>query len=321
MTTILISAIGGDIAQATASIVRESFPDWKIIGIDQDTRHGGSLYVDVFSSAPSANSPNYLDWLQKFIETHGIDYCLAMSEAELSVLARNDSNQIGRARLLWAGGKMTLIGCDKLETANFLKSIGVPAPWTLAATEDVAPPSFPCIFKLRNSSGSKAVFRCSSIEEVHFYRTRYPAAVLQEFLPEADKEVTCAVYRTNTGTTYVLQLLRRLSGGFTNWAMVIDDPAISAQCSRVAEAVDLKGAINVQLRLTPHGPRIFEINPRLSSTVLMRHMAGYTDVKWMIDEALGHSVFPRMPIPGIILSRTQGAAVLPSSDANAPKFN
>ena len=49
--------------------------------------------------------------------------------------------------------------------------------------------------------------------------------------------------------------------------------------------LNLNGSINIQLRLTKNGPRVFEINPRFSSTALMRHRIGFSDVLWAIDEA------------------------------------
>ena len=314
MTSILISAIGGDIAQATASIVRKAFPDWRIHGVDMDTRHGGRLYVDQFSLVPPANSIGFVAWLEEFVALHEITYCLPMSEAELGTLAKVCDGNVGPAQLLWAGKKAIGIGCDKLKTAEFIGSIGIPAPWTLPATADVSPPEFPCFFKLRHSAGSKAVFVCKTIEEVHFYRERYPEAVIQEYLPDAEREVTCAVYRSRSGRTEVLQMLRRLVGGFTGWAEVIDETPVREQCVKIAEALDLFGAINIQLRLTATGPRIFEINPRLSSTVLMRHLTGYTDVLWMLEEAAGRDFQRQQPTPGTVLVRTQGAAIVPADN-------
>ena len=37
---------------------------------------------------------------------------------------------------------------------------------------------------------------------------------------------------------------------------------------------------------------IFEINPRFSSTVLFRHLMGFEDVLWSIQDKLGLSVEP-----------------------------
>lgn len=67
--------------------------------------------------------------------------------------------------------------------------------------------------------------------------------------------------------------------------------------------------MNVQLRLTDHGPRVFEINPRFSSTVLMRHRLGFSDVLWAIDEAQGKTLtYPLIPDKGTMV-RVQAAAV------------
>jgi carbamoyl-phosphate synthase large subunit len=69
--------------------------------------------------------------------------------------------------------------------------------------------------------------------------------------------------------------------------------------------------MNVQLRLTAAGPRVFEINPRFSSTALMRHRIGFSDVLWSLDEAAGRPVeFPAVAADTIVV-RTQGAAVIP----------
>jgi carbamoyl-phosphate synthase large subunit len=108
----------------------------------------------------------------------------------------------------------------------------------------------------------------------------------------------------------VLQLLRQLVGGMSGWVEVINDLQINHQCIAVAEALDLKGAINVQLRLTAEGPRIFEINPRFSSTVLLRHRMGFTDVVWALEESQGRAIIPFQPAVGTRAVRTLNATIL-----------
>ena len=41
--------------------------------------------------------------------------------------------------------------------------------------------------------------------------------------------------------------------------------------------------MNIQLRLTDDGPIVFEINPRLSSTLVFRDMLGFKDLEWWIQ--------------------------------------
>ena len=40
--TVLITAIGGDVAQGVAQIIREQRPGWRLIGADTHKEHGGS---------------------------------------------------------------------------------------------------------------------------------------------------------------------------------------------------------------------------------------------------------------------------------------
>jgi carbamoyl-phosphate synthase large subunit len=53
---------------------------------------------------------------------------------------------------------------------------------------------------------------------------------------------------------------------------------------------------------------VFEINPRFSSTVLMRHRVGYTDVLWAIEEAEGKSIDFSEIAQDRMMVRLQGAA-------------
>lgn len=307
---VLITAIGGDIAQGIATVLRQSFPDWRLTGIDVHSRHAGSLFVDEFHEAPRASDPQYENALKAIVSREAIDLVIPMSEAELLLMASRDWSKIGKASLLMANPLAIQVGADKLKTSQFLESIGVPAPWTDLAENFHSPKQLPCIFKPRRGAGSKAVFRCETTEEVEFYRERHVDAIVQELLLPADKEVTCGVFRTCEGRIATVQLLRTLTGGFTGWAQVIDDPEVSFQCSRLAEALDLRGSINVQLRITADGPRIFEINPRFSSTVLMRHKMGFCDLVWSIQDLMGEEVHLLSPKIGTTAVRLQGAQLL-----------
>lgn len=313
MTTILITGIGGDIAQGIATIVRRVFPDWRIVGMDIHDRHGGALVTDAVYRAPAVPDARYLPWLEDLVAREQVDVCLPTSEAELIELSRLGIDSVGSARLVMANPSAIAVGSDKLRTAEFLNSINISTPWTLPAESFDAATPLPCIFKARRGAGSKSVFVCRSAEDVEFYRARHASAIVQEWLQPDTNEVTCGVYRTRTGEVSVVQLLRTLVGGFTGWAQVIQNAEVESQCRRVAEALDLRGSINVQLRITDAGPRIFEINPRFSSTVLMRHLMGFADVEWSLRESAGQPVVLTQPAVGTIGVRVQGAALCPAS--------
>ena len=261
MKTVLITGIGGDIAQSIATILAESRPEFRLIGVDMNDRHAGYLFVDELFKVPAASTIEYIDSIKVLIKEYSID-----------------------------------IGIDKLKTIDFIASLDISVPWTIKA-EGVTPKFFPCIFKSQKGSGSKNVFIVENQEDASFFANKFPDSIFQELLKPDNQEITCAVYRAKNGKIAVLQLLRELIGGLTGWAKVVSNNKVLEMCESVAAGMNLSGSINIQLRLTDKGPRIFEINPRFSSTVLMRHRIGFCDLLWAIDEAQGLEVdFPSIEV-------------------------
>jgi carbamoyl-phosphate synthase large subunit len=308
MTCILITGIGGDIAQGIAAIVRQSMPGTRIHGTDVHDEHGGRLFCDDFTTVPRAIDPGWFDTIETIGAVCGAAIIVPTTEAELDVLCGVPECPDLR-RWMMVNPAALRICLDKLETARALGALGLDVPWTVDAQTD-SPRAFPCILKPRRSSGSKGVAVVSGPEEARLLATRAPASVFQELLLPADREVTCAVYREGPGRTWVAQLRRRLVGGFTGWAEVIDDAAVATECRRIADGLEIVGCINVQLRLTGRGPRVFEVNPRVSSTALMRHLLGFQDVTWNLWRMLGLERSPQPIEPGQRAVRVQGACKL-----------
>jgi carbamoyl-phosphate synthase large subunit len=307
MKRILITGIGGDIAQGVATILRENRPEIQLFGVDVHAQHGGHLFVDHISLIPSASASDYLDMLKKMVIEHNIDAVILMSEPELNVSFPFLELASG-VKWITAGAKVVDAGLDKFKTIEALIDIRVPVPWTTLVGSGY-PIAYPCILKNRTGSGSRAVFVVKNSVDADYLVKRYPDAIFQELLEPDNREVTCAVYRRKDGEVSTLLMLRRLTGGFTGWAKVIKHDAATEMCEKIAKGLDLQGSMNIQMRLTEKGPRVFEINPRFSSTVLMRHRLGFSDVLWAIDEAEGKLInFPEIPKDQMMV-RVQSATI------------
>lgn len=310
MKTILITGIGGDIAQSVAGIIAANRPGYRLVGVDVHAQHAGTLYVSKFHVVPPAHAGDYWTRLAEVMADERVDLVIPMTEPELSALLQLPSWPTD-GRWITCGHDVVASGVDKLETSRRLANMGLSVPWTVPVAEG-PPKAYPCIFKNRFGSGSRGVSIVGDAEEAQYLARRNPQGIFQELLLPDDREITCAVYRTRDGRIAVLQLLRRLVGGFTGWAKVIDEPEVSRVCKTIAEGLNLEGSMNVQLRLTDIGPQVFEINPRFSSTALMRQKMGFTDVLWAVDEAEGKSAELTAVEPGTVALRTQNAVIIPN---------
>ena len=284
---ILVSGAGGDIGQSIGRILRNYYTGAKVLGCDT---HKQFMASDIFHSTivvEPAFSSLYTEDLSKHIAANAIDLFIPTSEPELRLLSSNHAlEQSLPAYCLMANPLARSIGFDKLETSRHLESAGLPSPWAYSASDFLnGPPELPSIFKSRSSAGNTSVFLVESRKEARCYQELFPGFMWQEYLPCSLGEFTCGVYRCLDGSTRVLAMRRRLSSGVTAFAEVVRDQSIEELCCSIAESLDLHGSINVQLRVVEGlGPMVFEINPRFSSTVGMRHHVGFRDLIWSIEE-------------------------------------
>jgi len=147
--------------------------------------------------------------------------------------------------------------------------------------------------------------------DVEYHQRNPNPMIFQEILEPASMEVTCGIYATKEGGVFSIQLLRHLSGGRTSWARVIMNEQITILCEKIAHGLNLQGAINVQLILTDNGPKVFEINPRYSSTVEMRHKLGFMDLVWGIQECLFDTKIQYVACnPGTLVGRFDEVVVI-----------
>ena len=286
MNNVLISGAGGDIGVGAIHIIREYRPDATIIGLDTNRENAAPLLCDEFIQAPPANSSQYFSFLRETYKTFTPDVFIPTSDSEIVAILDRGIQEF--PDILLPNSKAVHFFKDKLTTFEYLKSIGIPVPWTIPLDQFQGKDQR-VIVKPRIGRGSQRVFCINSVTDLPG-NLDYMDFIVQELLEPANAEVTAAVYRTREGEIRSLQLRRRLVGGATSWCEVIFDQEADRQIRLLAEELDLWGPINVQFMLTKEGPRIFEVNARLSSTIQIRHSMGYTDLLWWMKELRNEDV-------------------------------
>lgn len=289
LLNILVTGCGGDIGQSIGKILKRSIYTKNLFGIDISDKNAAQFIFPNFSVGLPYSHPDYIEKLELFIEENDIDILIPIAEPELRFFSSlNKLESVGRAKMIAASALALEVGFDKLKTAKFLEKEKLPFPLTFLASEINEIDSFPIIIKSKTGSGSKNIYKVSSNEEFLFYKKKsIEDYVVQEFITDENGEFTCGLFRSSQGEIRTLIFKRELQGGYSGYGEVIENIEITKLLESVALKLNLIGSINVQLRILDKIPIIFEINPRFSSTVLFRHLFGFEDLIWSVQDRLG----------------------------------
>lgn len=284
---VLVSGVAGDIGFGVGRVLRDLNWDGKLYGIDIQSNHAGTFVYDFCAVCIRADDEGYLKWLSGYILLNDIKVFIPTSEAEISVIASAAIETISGAIIIKANSLVINKSLDKHECLKYLSSCGIPVPQH-GLVGDGQCKNYPVIIKPRSGQGSKDVAKVSSAAQMP--ATLQKNLVWQQYLSPDDEEYTCPVFCSPETGMRILILKRKLQAGFTSSGEVIDNEDIYQYVKSIAIALQLDGVMNIQLRLTEAGPRLFEINPRLSSTLVFRDKMGFRDLEWLLARRLDKKI-------------------------------
>lgn len=285
---LLVTGIGGDIGCSMLRCLDESDHVGydKILGCDINPINAGRLFVDGFFEAPYADDSRYVSFLLDVAKKEDIALICPSTEQEIQVLDkhREDFAAAGIS-LLINNRRIIRTFSSKYQTVQALERIRVNVPRTwkdidraLASGEA----TFPLVVKDDYGRGSQCVFLAHTENELRECAQKCETAVIQECIGTPENEYTVGVF-SNERQTESIAFRRELGpNGASTLVEYVDDPSLNAIAKRVADEFDLLGSINIQLRKQDSQYYVFEVNPRISSTVRFRWLAGFPDLAWWI---------------------------------------
>jgi len=296
MKRILVSGASGIVGYGALRSLRQAGKDCFLIGTSIYDDSVAPAFCDVFEQAPPTSAPEYLEWLLATLQHHRIDMLIPGIEIDMYHWVEHvpEIRATGALPLLNEPGLIALCK-DKWDFYQRLSQEGVACSIESSLDADygelVQRFGLPFLLKPRRGYGSRGIVRINSEEEFRQHGTAIGQGLMAQPIIGTDtEEFTTSAFCDGHGGYFASMTLRRKLSrdGYTDKAEVVDTgefvPAISELC-RLFRPL---GPTNFQFRRCAEGPKLLEINPRVSSSTSIRTAFGYNECAMALDYFLDH---------------------------------
>ncbi len=292
--TILVTGIGGNVAQGALRNILSLNMDINIIGVDISPFTAGNHLCNRTYVVPYAYDEQYIPIIKSIIEKEKVDVVIPTTDYEVYYLSLNKATL--NTTIAASDAELSKIYLDKYLTWQHHHKLQIPfaQSWLPSEYKNEARD---IIVKPREGRGSK---------NIHINPAN-PQNFSDEFVIQPlhkGIEITTAFYVKRDGSLHGLFTMEReLANGATSKSITTKkyDVELEVIIKNMIAGKGLYGSINLQSIVNDKGDVIpFEVNCRISGTNSIRHNLGFQDVKYTIQEyVLNQPPDPTKPIDGI----------------------
>lgn len=283
---------------------------FRVIAADMDEHAIGLLVADKAFVIPGGLSPKFLPVLQCICADEQVDAVVPLVDEEL--IATCDLEQDGIVVLL-PRPEFIRTCLDKALLMERLKAAGIGIPDTRLVSEGADGLKFPLVVKPRTGRGSRGVAIVDSASMLASVVSQSQYApdrlLLQDYIDGPEFTISVVVWRDGEVQAVVPKEIIS-KRGITRLAITRRNPLIDDLCRAIQKNLRADGPFNVQLRLDGKSglPKVFEINPRFSTTVSLTIAAGVDEVGGLLRQAFsgrGSFAFPSWKQDLVLIRRYQ----------------
>lgn len=294
---ILITGTGGDVAAGIVKCILSDMPQAILFSCDIKSIVPFLNHFEKHFIIPRYDSDNYWAVIKKICIECKLTHFFPTTEHEILIADKHRKFFEKMNILPVVNNRMTVeIATSKYKTAAFLRENGICVPDTYLPDELPKHLKYPLIIKPDFGRGASQLFKANNQRELENALAVVASPVIQAHVGTEDKEFTVGVFSDGESTRSIS--FRRTLGmrNMSVFVEVAQDSRLDAIAHAVSRLFRLKGAFNIQLRYHEEQFHIFEINPRISSTVAFRHQMGFKDVIWWIQTLSGNPIGDFCPV-------------------------
>ncbi len=305
------------------SLRNNSECEFYIVGTDTNEDAIGFSWADRQYTVPHASDAEYIKKLKDICRKEHIDLVIPWSDAEVEVISRASSDFKNNGVALLCGSYQSIrLAGDKKNLLEKLKETDIPCPEfeSASSADDIEKaavrlgyPGKKVIVKPRNSHGGRGIWILDSeiqllqkhpaqhlplqaflsvINEAQRLKKNIPEYLVMQFLPGEDYSVDVLADRGMP--VYIIPRCRiKAVEGASQRGEITNNPVVSAIVKKIVRMFDLHLNVNIQLRysLTDGGsPSVYEVNPRISGSIVTNNGAGADLLYYGIRLALGREL-------------------------------
>jgi carbamoyl-phosphate synthase large subunit len=277
---ILVTGIGGNVAQGVLRIINSLEHDIIVFGIDiSDFTSGNHLCHKTFK-VPYANKSSFIPTIVKLIEEYKIDLIIPTTDLEGLFLSKYKLEI--PCNILISQHSLVKNCYDKYLTYKIFKKNKIDFVDTYLTSEYEIEKFENIILKPRSGRGSRGIH--INPNDLSIFNDDY---IVQEL--KIGKEITTSAYIDKKGNLIsYISLERELENGTTVQTRFFDEnqESLLEIIKKIMTLGKIKGSFNVQSIYDGEKYHPFEVNLRISGTNSIRHCYGFKDVEWGIKEYL-----------------------------------
>jgi len=290
-----------------------------VITTDMNNLSPGLYFSDRHYLVPLATDPEYIPTLKSIAFKERVHLLVPTIDDELPIFGAQAESFLAMGVRVAISGHQTGIICnDKRLTAEFLQTKKIPVAQTWLPSElDIPSARYPLFLKPRSGRGSVGAHPIFNERELRFFLEYVHDPVVQEYLQ--GREFTIDVLADFSGTIISVVPRERLvvRSGVTDRGRTWNNPDLIELGARTAEALELRGPANIQIKWHEGKATIFEVNPRFSGGIPLTIAAGGDFPSWLIRMRCGERIKPCLGkfVDGLVMTCYETAIFLPGESA------
>jgi carbamoyl-phosphate synthase large subunit len=267
--------------------------DLRVIAVDVDPAMSAACQIaDVAMRVPRCDRAEFVDELLRICLRHDVDLIVPTIDPELEPLSAQAARfrEIG-VEVAVAAPEVVRLARDKLRTAHFLASRGVPAPRSGRLDEVMADPNawpWPLMIKPRAGSSSVGIRVVSAPERLAKLGAS-PDYLAQELLQGEEYTVNLFFDATGRLRCAIPHLRCEVRAGEVAKGITRRHPELEAIARALGETLPRgRGALCFQAIVDAAGRAVvFELNARFGGGYPLAHRAGACFAQWLLEETTG----------------------------------